>query len=95
VLTALLDTLMHDSNVNVRLAAIDALRQFGSQQVVRNGVVQALTRQDSPMVQMALIDLVVDWREKESVDTLRILSQNQNLNEAVRERAQDGLMQLQ
>jgi hypothetical protein len=95
VLTALLDTLMHDSNVNVRLAAIDALRQFGTQQVVRNGVVEALTRQDSPMVQMALIDLVVDWREKESVNTLRILSQNQNLNEAVRERAQDGLTQLQ
>lgn len=95
VLTALLDTLMHDSNVNVRLAAIDALQQFGTQQIVRNGIVQALTRQDSPMVQMALIDLVVDWREKESVNPLRILSQNQNLNEAVRERAQDGLTQLQ
>ena len=95
VLAALLDTLMHDSNVNVRLAAIDALRQSGGQQFVRNGVLEALRRQDSPMVQMALIDLVVDWRDSASVKTLRDLIQNQKLDEAVRERAQDGLTRLQ
>ena len=95
VLTALLDTLMHDPNVNVRLAAIDALRQFGGQPVVRSGVVEALGRQDSPMVQVALIDLVVDLKEKESVDTLRKLIQNEKLNEAVRTRAQKGLQELE
>jgi len=95
VLIALLDTLMHDQNVNVRLAAVDALRQFGGQPVVRNGVVEALGRQDSPMVQVALIDLVVDLKEKESVDTLRKLTQNEKLNEAVRTRAQRGLQELE
>jgi len=95
VLTALLDTLMHDPNVNVRLAAVDALRQFGGQPVVRTGVVEALGRQDSPMVQVALIDLVVDLKEKESVDTLRKLTQNEKLNEAVRTRAQKGLQELE
>ncbi len=95
VLTALLDTLMHDPNVNVRLAAIDALRQFGGQPVVRSGVVEALGRQDSPMVQVALIDLVVDLKEKESVDTLRKLIQDEKLNEAVRTRAQKGLQELE
>ena len=86
---------MHDPNVNVRLAAIDALRQFGGQPVVRSGVVEALGRQDSPMVQVALIDLVVDLKEKESVDTLRKLIQNEKLNEAVRTRAQKGLQELE
>ena len=95
LLTALLDRLMHDSNVNVRLAAVDALRQFGAQPVVRRGVVGALTQQDFPMVQVALIDLVVDLGEKESVETLRKLTQDQDLNGAVRERAEQGLKELE
>jgi hypothetical protein len=95
VLTALLDTLMHDPNVNVRLATVDALRQFGDQPVVRKGLVEAMARQESPMVQAALVNLVVDLRESESIDTLRQLSTDPNLDVAVRERALKGLEQLQ
>jgi anti-sigma factor RsiW len=95
VLTALLDMLTHDPNVNVRLAVVDALRQFGGQPVVRKGVADALVRQDSPMVQVALIDLVVDLKEKESVDTLRKLTLNEKVDEAVRTRAQKGLEELE
>src|SRR5262245_30916948 len=87
ILTALVDALMHDPNVNVRLATIDALRQFGDQPVVRHGVVEAMQRQESPMVQIALIDLAVDLREKESVPVLRKLTEDQTVNETVRERA--------
>ena len=95
VLSALLDTLMHDSNVNVRLATVDALRRFGDQPVVRRGVVEAITRQESPMVQIALVDLAVDLREKESIATLRQLTEDHNINETVRQRAQKGLAQLE
>ena len=56
VLTALLDTLAHDPNPNVRLATIDALREFAGQEGVRTGLVQALRTQPSPLVQIALID---------------------------------------
>jgi HEAT repeat protein len=95
VLAALLDTLMHDQSVNVRLATVDALRQFGDRPVVRKGVIEAITRQESPMVQVALIDLAVDLREKESVATLRRLSQDHSLDAAVRERAERGLSELE
>src|SRR5262245_63693466 len=71
VLSALLDTLMHDPNVNVRLATVDALRQFGNQPIVRKGVIDAMYRQESPMVQVALIGLAVDLKEKESISTLK------------------------
>src|SRR5678810_726677 len=67
VLRALLDTLIHDSNVNARLATVDALRQFGDKPVVRRGLIDAMTRGDSPMVRVALIDLAVDLQEKESI----------------------------
>src|SRR4051812_5420490 len=77
VLKALLDTLMHDPNVNVRLATVDALRQFGNQPSVRRGVIEAMSRQESPMVQIALIDLAVDLHEKESVKTLKQFTEDQ------------------
>jgi hypothetical protein len=95
VLRALLDTLTHDPNVNVRLATVDALRQFGDQPVVRRGVIDAMTREDSPMVQVALIDLAVDLQEKDSIATLRQLTQDEKVNEAVRQRAQRGIGELE
>jgi len=95
VLTALLSTLMHDPNVNVRLATVDALRQFGDRTVVRQGVVDAMARQESPMVQIALIDLAVELHEKESIATLRRLTQDQKIDAAVRVRAEKGLAQLE
>ena len=95
VLYALLDTLMHDPNVNVRLATVDALRQFGNQPVVRRGVIDAMNRQESPMVQVALIGLAVDLHEKESIATLRRLTGDKNVDIAVRERAQKGLQELE
>lgn len=95
VVTALLDTLMHDSNVTVRLATVDALRQFGDQAVVRKGVIEAMRKQESPMVQVALIDLAVDLKDMGSVATLREFTQDQKLDVAVRERAQKGLAELE
>jgi hypothetical protein len=95
VLKALLDTLMHDANVNVRLATVDALRQFGGQPAVRRGVVEAMARQESPMVQIALIDLAVDLHEKESIQTLKQFAEDSSLDQSVRERAQKGLQELE
>lgn len=94
VLTALLDTLAHDSNPNVRLASINALREFAGQERVRTGLVDALRTQPSPLVQIALIDAMVEIRERRSVDVLRAIIGDQSTNEAVRQRARRGLQQL-
>jgi hypothetical protein len=94
VLLALLHTLKYDSNVNVRLAAVDALHQFSSEPVVRLGLIEALRMQDSPLVQIALIDLLVEIRDKQAIDILRRLKQDREQNEAVKERAEWGLRQL-
>ena len=94
VVAALLDTLMHDPNVNVRLATIDALERFASQDIVRRGAIQAVDRQVSPLVQIALIDFMVKVNERESIGTLRRLSEDPKVNAAVRARAVWGLQQL-
>ena len=95
VVAALIDTLMHDANVNVRLASIDALKRFAEREVVRSAAIHALDTQSSPLVQMALIDFVVETQERGAVETLRRLSRDDAVNEAVRARAAWGINHLE
>jgi putative zinc finger protein/HEAT repeat protein len=91
VVSALIDTLMHDSNVNVRLASIDALRRFAERDTVRTAAIHALDTQTSPLVQMALIDFVVETQERGAIDALRRLSRDDMTDQAVRVRAKWGI----
>jgi hypothetical protein len=93
IVTALLDTLQHDTNVNVRLASIDALKRFAERDVVRHATLDALDTQRSPLVQMALIDFVVETEDRDALGALRKLSQAAP-NQAVRSRAAWGINQL-
>jgi hypothetical protein len=95
VLSALLHAVNHDPNVNVRLAAVDALRKFAGNPEVRNTLDQALTKQDSPLVQIALIDLIVDVRDKGAAPSLQALERSAAANKDVKERAVWGLAHLQ
>ena len=94
VVAALLDALMHDPNVNVRLATIDALERFASREDVRRAAIEAVDRQMSPLVQIALIDFLVKTNERQSAPTLRRLAEDPQVNGAVRARATWGLQQL-
>jgi HEAT repeat protein len=75
----------------VRLAAADALAQFRDLPSVRDGLVVSMERQSSPLVQVALIDLLVELQEQRATGLLRQLSENPASNPAVRQRAAWGL----
>jgi hypothetical protein len=94
VVAALLETLANDPNVNVRLASVDALRRFAERDAVRRGALEALGRQTSPIVQMALIDFVVEARLTAAKDTLSRLAMDQAVHETVRARAARGLREV-
>jgi predicted anti-sigma-YlaC factor YlaD len=91
---ALLQTLDGDPSVNVRLAAADALYLFAGQPGVKEGVIRSLAGQVSPSVQVALIDLLVDMRERRAVEALKLLAGNAALNPDVRKKAELGIRQL-
>jgi hypothetical protein len=95
VLAALLHTLRYDSSVDVRLAALDALSRHASQPQVRRDVTDALQTRQSPLVQVALIDQLLEWRDPDAVERLRNFQQSPNLNPTVRERADWALSKLQ
>jgi hypothetical protein len=67
VTTALLKTLNEDENTNVRLAALDALKVYANQPIVREGLIKSIRNQRSPLVQMALAEIMVAIQEKRSV----------------------------
>jgi len=94
VLSALLRALDSDPNVGVRLAAVDALHQFGTDGTVRQGLLRSLAAQRSPLVQFELINLLVELKEKGSVPVLKELSQRPDLDPTVRARAEWGLQRL-
>jgi hypothetical protein len=94
ILQALLETLNHDPNVSVRLAAIDALYLFYDNPRVRAGLIESLAGQTSPLVQISLINLLVEIRERRAVEALEQLIQNRKLNPRVRERAELVLAKL-
>jgi hypothetical protein len=94
VVAALLDTLMYDPNPNVRLATVDALKRFMDRDLVRRRTLDALPRQTSPLVQIALIDFVVASAGGESAEALRTLAKDPMVEAAVRTRAAETLRQL-
>ncbi len=94
ILTTLLNTLNYDPNVNVRLATIDALYLFSDRPMIRQGLIESLARQQSPLVQIEIIDLLVEIREKRSIQALRKLIEDNHLNTDVRERAKWGIGKL-
>jgi hypothetical protein len=93
VADALLFAVNHDSNVNVRLSAVDALRKFVRVPEISKSLVEALPTQDSPLVQIALIDMLVEASDGSVIPALRKL-QSTPVNEAVRQRAEWGLHKL-
>jgi Putative zinc-finger len=92
--TALLDTLLHDPNVNVRLASIDALKRFAARDDVRRGVAATLRRQVSPLVQIAVIDFIIETNVRDAADSLRRVSSDPGVDPAVRGRARQALLHI-
>ena len=95
VLSALLHAVNHDPSVNVRLAAVDALRKFAGSPSVKGTLDRSLVKQDSPMVQLALIDFIVDTRDKDAIPSLTALQRSSTADKNVKEKAIWGLSQLQ
>ena len=91
VLIALIDAVGYDKSVNVRLAAIDALKPYLTQHTVRNSMVAFLHSEKSPLVQVSLVDVLLDANYRETRETLEALSNDADVDESVRAHVQTRL----
>jgi hypothetical protein len=91
VTSALFKTLNADPNVNVRLAALDALQGYVNHAPVREGLVRSIALQESPLVQLALAELMAVIQEKSSVSELKKVLEKQNTPKEVKEKIKKSL----
>jgi hypothetical protein len=94
VMDALMHTLQFDNSVDVRLAALDALSRYSGRPEVRNNLVEALQTRQSPLVQVALIDLLVDMHDKNAVSQFQKFQKEPKLDPTVKKRVDWGIQQL-
>jgi hypothetical protein len=94
VLAALLDTLGRDPDVNVRLAAVDALAPTVGRPLVRDQLLEEVARQRSPMVQIALVDVLLAHDRAGSRQRLLELAADPKLDTTVRDYLRSRLHQL-
>lgn len=90
----LIGALALDPSANVRLNALEALYPHADQEVVRAGVLTSLPREQSPLVQISMIDFLVASRDREATPALQKLSANTQADLNVREAAKRALTQL-
>lgn len=94
VLSALFATLNNDPNVNVRLVTLEALAELAHDPHVREGLVLSLSKQESPLVQVALADVMVRLQEKRAIKTFRQMLRREDLNDLVKSKIQQTIKDL-
>ena len=91
VISALINTLNLDQNVNVRLAALSSISKFSSNQVVRDSLVNSLRYQREPIVQIVLINMLTDRKEKKAMRAIKDIISDKSTLAPVKDAAEKGL----
>ncbi|MEP7323834.1 MAG: HEAT repeat domain-containing protein [Saprospiraceae bacterium] len=94
VIDALFYTLNEDNNINVRLAAVDALQQYGQESSVRERLVKSIGKQGSPLVQVALAESMVTLKVKSSIDALQKIINNDQTPDPVKNKLKGCIQQI-
>lgn len=91
---ALLFTLNNDKSVNVRVQTVEALSRWGDNEIVREGMVNAITNQESEIVIIALADAMVDLGVKNSAKEFEELLKYKELDINVQQKLQKSIAAL-
>jgi hypothetical protein len=91
VTSALIQTLNNDENVNVRLAALEALIPYVKDSEVREAIIRSIGMQESPLVQVALAELMAKIQAKSSVEELQKIIQSEKTPDEVKNRIKESI----
>jgi hypothetical protein len=91
VISALINTLDHDKNANVRLACLYSLTKFSDDPHVREALVNSLSRQTEPIVQIVLINLLTEMKEPRARRPLQDIISDKKTSKEVKNIAEKGL----
>lgn len=94
VVRALVKAMNTDPNTNVRLAAVDALGRFHKEPAVKKELISSLSTQSDPLVQIALIQLLVRIKEKAVINQLNEIIESDSSMKEVKDEAYTGILKL-
>jgi hypothetical protein len=91
VIGVLIKTLNNDKNVNVRMAAAYALAKFADQKPVCDSLVKSLSLQSDPILQITLINILAEKKEKSALKTVQDIIANEKTLREVKAVAENSL----
>jgi HEAT repeats/Putative zinc-finger len=91
VIDVLVKTLNNDKNVNVRMAAAYALSRFADRRAVCDSLVKSLALQNDPILQVTLINILVERKEKSALSPIQVIIANKKTLKEVRAVAENSL----
>lgn len=71
ILEALINRMQNDSNSNVRLSAAEALSKFTDSELVKTSLIETLTSEKVPSIQIEIIQILVQIQEKRALDPMK------------------------
>lgn len=84
VTNAMFVTLNSDESTNVRMAALNLLAQYTDDPAIREGLINSISKQESPLMQVALAELMVELQESKSVDQFNNIIEGEYTPEEVK-----------
>lgn len=85
IINALQERMFEDENNNVRLTAVQALGKFTASENVKNNLISALKTEKDPVIQIAIIHILVEIQEKKAVEPMQNLLEQQETEPFVKE----------
>ena len=94
IIIALINTLHHDDNSNVRLATAKGLEKFADRKEVRLALSSALILEEDPSVQIQLINILVSIKEKAALQVMEKLLNKAKTPDFMKEQLKAGISKL-
>lgn len=94
VLEALINRMHYDSNINVRLAAADALSKYSEKELIKKAFIDALEQEENPDLQIAIIQFLVKIQDKRALEPMQHLLDKPETPDFVKAQANSGISQI-
>ncbi len=94
IVDALVKTMNTDPSTNVRLAALEGLSKFYREAYVKKQLIASLKKQNDPMVQIELIQLLTKMKETAILNELERIVKDGNTMDAVKDHAYASMFSL-
>lgn len=90
----LIYTMNNDQNVNVRLAAAEALFKFRTEPRIGKALTNSLAQQNDPLMQITLIDMLVEMKQKSAVNEMQKMLLRAETQDVVKQRLESSIAEL-